>query len=130
MTEKGEVKPTRMINPDSEQRTTTSADIFETKTSNVPMPISWAEAGLEYGMLVTRRDKGDDWAYLRKLWREMLMVVWQRGLDAKVFLFCVSASDWWIDFRIELSRKELEMGNRIMLVQSSARAFFFGNRKN
>lgn len=51
------------------------------------------------------------------------------GLDAKVFLLCASALDWWIDFRIELSRKVLEMGNRIMLVPSSARAFFLSIEK-
>ena len=95
MTKKGEVKPTRMINPDSEQRTPTSADIFETKTSNVPMPISWAGAGLEYGMLVTRRDKGDDWAYIRKLWKEMLMVVWQglRCQSVLIMRLCLGLVD-------------------------------------
>ena len=41
------------------------------KSSNVPMPTSWAEAGEADRMMVAMRDKGDDWAKIRKQWKEM-----------------------------------------------------------
>lgn len=41
------------------------------KVSSIPMPISWAEAGVADRMLVSMRDNGDDWAKIRKQWKEV-----------------------------------------------------------
>lgn len=98
MNKKGETTPTRIIKPDPDQGTTTptptskkkqekktnpkasvaaeemstpSPKSSKAKTSNVPMPTSWAEAGVADRMLVTMRDNGDDWAKIRKQWKEL-----------------------------------------------------------
>lgn len=86
------------------------------------MPTSWAEAGLKDRMLVTRRDNGDQ--YSVTIERNVYSCVAEGGSGAKVFLLCAPASDWWTDFRTEFSRKLLKMGDRIILVPSSVRAFF------
>ena len=103
MTRKEETTPTRMIKPDPEQSATTpptttpknkkqkkanpkasvaTEEILtppprnsKAKTGVVPMPSSWAEAGVADRMLVTMRDNGDDWAKIRKQWKEMTGLV-------------------------------------------------------
>lgn len=98
MTKEEDTTPTNIIKPDPEQsaaiRPTTSknkkpkkanvkssADTEEnstpplknrkTKVSSLPMPTSWAEAGAADRMLVSMRDNGDDWAKIRKQWKEV-----------------------------------------------------------
>lgn len=43
----------------------------KTKISSLAMPTSWAEAGAADRMLVSMRDNGDDWAKIRKQWKEV-----------------------------------------------------------
>lgn len=98
MTMKEETTPTNIIKPDPEQSaaipTTTpqnkrpkkanakssvdTEDISapspknrKTKVSSLPMPTSWAEAGVADRMLVSMRDSGEDWAKIRKQWKEV-----------------------------------------------------------
>lgn len=41
------------------------------KVNSLPMPISWQEAGVADRMLVSMRDNGEDWAKIRKEWKEV-----------------------------------------------------------
>lgn len=43
----------------------------KTKVSSLPMPTSWAEAGVADRMLLSMRDSGEDWAKIRKQWNEV-----------------------------------------------------------
>ncbi|MCJ1347834.1 hypothetical protein MMC31_006064 [Peltigera leucophlebia] len=79
MTKKEDSTPTRTLNPDPKLRTTTPPDTFEkkqkkselklsvateailAKTSNLPNPNPWAEAGMEDCLLVSMHIQGLDW---------------------------------------------------------------------
>ena len=97
MTKEEETAPTRIIKPDPEQSATIPtaktinkeqkkknpkasvategisrpAKMNKAKTGSLPIPTSWAEAGVADRMLVTLRDNGDNWAKIRKQWKEM-----------------------------------------------------------
>lgn len=98
MTMKEETTPTRIIKPDPEQsaiiptaktmnkeqkkknltasvategNSRPPTKINKAKTGSLPIPISWAEAGVADRMLVTSRDNGENWAKIRKEWKEM-----------------------------------------------------------
>ena len=101
MTKKGETTPIRMNKPDEQSATSPTTtpknkkqkkadpkasvateEILtpppknsKAKTGFVPMPSSWAEAGVADRMLVTMRENGDDWAKIRKQWKEMTGLV-------------------------------------------------------
>lgn len=89
VTKTEETTPTPIIKPDPEQTNKEQkkkipkasvategvsrrpAKNSKAKTGVVPMPTSWAEVGVADRMLVTLRDNGDDWAKIRKQWKEM-----------------------------------------------------------
>lgn len=96
--QEGATLPTNIINPDPEQSVASAAtpsknkkpkkanpkssvdteDISatppknrKTKVNSVPMPATWAEAGVADRMLVRMRDNGAEWANIRKQWKEL-----------------------------------------------------------